>query len=126
MAPESRLSMRTLGIWRLLSLVALVAAPATRAVAQQAEPPTREAAIEQEQGTKATQLHPYVPGKTERLLNRADDLLVSGLRFHPFFQSAYSGGGFTLGAGYAQHIGAYNYIDFRGSYTITNYKRIET
>jgi hypothetical protein len=42
------------------------------------------------------------------------------------FQSAYSGGGFTLGAGYAQRVGAYNMIDFRGSYTITNYKRIET
>jgi hypothetical protein len=47
------------------------------------------------------------------------------LKLHPFFQSAYSGGGFTLGAGYAQHVGAYNVFDFRGSYTITGYKRIE-
>jgi len=117
--------MRTPGLWRLFALVAIAAAPAASAVAQQPEPPTREAAIEQEQAAKDKELHPYVPSKAEAILNKADDLLVSGLRFHPFFQSAYSGGGFTLGAGYAQHVGAYNYIDFRGSYTITDYKRVE-
>jgi hypothetical protein len=124
-ASESRLPMRHPGIWRLSALIALIAASASSAVAQQAEAPTREAAIEQEQAEKSKALHPYVPGKAEEVLNKLDDLLVSGLRFHPFFQSAYSGGGFTLGAGYAQHVGAYNMIDLRGSYTITNYKRIE-
>jgi hypothetical protein len=112
-------------MWRLFTLIALAVAPATSAVAQQAEPATREAAIEQEQQAKTTDLRPYVPSKPERVLNKADDILVNGLRFHPFFESAYSGGGFTLGAGYAQHLGAYNVLDVRGSYTITNYKRIE-
>jgi hypothetical protein len=117
--------MRTPASWRLFTVIALISVSATSAGAQQAEPPTREAAIEQEQGEKAKSLHPYIPSKTEKLLNRADDLLVTGLRFHPFFESAYSGGGFTLGAGYAQHIGTFNFIDVRGSYTVTNYKRIE-
>ena len=117
--------MRTQGMWRFVTFTVMVAMRATSAVAQQTEPPTREAAIEQEQTDKSKELHPYVPGKAEHLLNKVDDLLVSGLRFHPFFQSAYSGGGFTLGAGYAQHVGAYNFIDVRGSYTISNYKRIE-
>jgi hypothetical protein len=116
--------MRTRRLWRLLTLIA-IAAPSGSAVAQQAEPPTREAAIEQEQTEKSKNLHPYAPGKAEELLNRTEDLLASGLKLHPFFQSAYSGGGFTLGAGYAQHVGAYNFLDFRGSYTITGYKRIE-
>jgi hypothetical protein len=44
---------------------------------------------------------------------------------HPFFDSAYAGGGFTLGAGYAHHVSAYNTIDLRGSITFTGYKRIE-
>jgi hypothetical protein len=116
--------MRTPAVW-LLTVISYTCVPATSAVAQQTDPPTREAAIEQEQGEKAKQLHPYTPGKAEELANRAEDLLASGLKLHPFFQSAYSGGGFTLGLGYAQHLGAYNFLDFRGSYTITNYKRIE-
>ena len=40
-------------------------------------------------------------------------------------RARYSGGGFTLGAGYAKHVSSYNTVDFRGSYTLKNYKRIE-
>jgi hypothetical protein len=36
-----------------------------------------------------------------------------------------AGSRFTLGAGYAKHVGAYNTFDVRGSYTLTNYKRLE-
>ena len=36
------------------------------------------------------------------------------------------GGGFTLGAGYLSHVGDYNTLDVRGSYTFSNYKRIES
>ena len=46
-------------------------------------------------------------------------------RWHPFFESAYSGGGFTLGAGYAHHVSPYNLLDVRGSYTLSGYKRAE-
>ena len=43
----------------------------------------------------------------------------------PFFDSAYSGGGFTLGLGYMHFVSPYNQIDVRGSYTALGYKRVE-
>jgi hypothetical protein len=87
---------------------------------------SREAAIEAQQATKATELHEYVPNKAERIFDRLDTLLSGGmLRWHPYFESAYAGGGFTLGAGHVNYVSAYNYIDARASYTIANYKRAE-
>src|SRR6266513_1996210 len=118
--------MRIVGLWRLIAVVVLVAGTTTSVVAQEPEATTREAAIEQAQAEKVKTLHPYVPGKTEALMNRAEDILVNGVpRWHPFFESAYYGGGFTLGAGYAHHVSPYNLLDVRGSYTILGYKRIE-
>lgn len=115
------------GMWRLFLVVALAAGAATPVVAQEPEATTREAAIEQAQAEKVKTLHPYVPGKLEGLLNRAEDILVNGVpRWHPFFESADYGGGFTLGAGYAHHVSPYNLLDVRGSYTILGYKRVET
>ena len=115
--------MRSVGMSRLFVLVVLAAGTATPAVAQDPATPTREAAIEQEQAEKVKALHPYVPGKAEALFNRAEDILVNGVpSWHPFFTSAYYGGGFTLGAGYAHHVSPYNMIDVRGSYTILGYK----
>lgn len=91
-----------------------------------ATPSSRTALIEETQAKKATQLHPFEPGKAERLINRAEAVFLTGnVRMHPFFESAYAGGGFTLGAGYMQHVSAYNLVDFRGSITFSGYKRIE-
>ena len=94
---------------RLLTIAALAAASPT-AVAAQAPPPdetnpvqasqpaTRQAAIEQEQAAKVPTLHPHVPDKGEQIFQRIDTLLAGGqLRWHPFFESAYAGGGFTPG-----------------------------
>jgi hypothetical protein len=93
---------------------------------QPAPAPSRQAAIEQEQAARVPTLHPYAPGKVEKIFQRADAVLQGGtLSWHPFFDSAYSGGGFTLGAGRASYVSAYNYIDVRGSYTFTGYKRAE-
>ena len=94
---------------------------------EQSPPPsTRQAAIEEEQAAKAANLEPYTPGKAELLFRRVDTILEGGtLRWHPFFDSAYSGGGFTLGVGHASYVSAYNYIDVRGSYSISGYKRAE-
>ena len=50
---------------------------------------------------------------------------AAGSGWHPFFESAYPGGGFTVGAGYRQHVSSYNMIDVRGSYTFSGYKRVE-
>jgi hypothetical protein len=107
-----------------LAFAACAAGSAAPAFAQ-AEPATRQAVIEQEQAQKVPTLHPYVPGQAEALMNRAETLLVKGLKWHPFFNNAYSGGGFALGAGYAKALSAYNVLDVRGSYSLSGYKRIE-
>ncbi len=108
------------------AVVALTAGLASSVAAQTPEPQTREAEIAQAKAEKANDLHPYVPSKFEGLMNRAEDILVNGVpRWHPFFESAYSGGGVTVGAGYAHHVSPYNMIDMRGTYTALGYKRIE-
>ena len=59
-------------------------------------------------------------------MTRISDAFLSGqLHWHAFWQNAYSGGGFTLGAGYLQHVSPYNSLDVRGSITFSGYKRIE-
>jgi hypothetical protein len=94
--------------------------------AQTAETGTRAETIERAQAEKATELRPYVPSKAERYLNRAETVLTAGgLSLHPYFESAYAGGGFTLGAGYRTYTGAYNTVDVRGSITFSGYQRIE-
>jgi hypothetical protein len=93
------------------------------AQAQQPEPQTRAAQIEQQQAAK--EVRPYQPGTAERLLDYAESTLTTGSGFHPFFISAYSGGGFTLGAGYLKYVSPYNTLDVRGSLTLSGYKRIE-
>jgi len=104
-------------------------APATagNAGGDQAAPAgTRQALIEQEQAAKVPTLHPYVPNKAEKIFDRVDTILQGGtLRWHPFFDSAYSGGGFTLGIGHVNYLGGYNTLDLRGSYSIAGYKRVE-
>ena len=100
--------------------------PDTEAPPQATQGQTRQGAIEREQADKAQKLHPYVPNKGEAVFDRLDALLEGGrLRWHPFFDSAYSGGGFTLGVGHTSFVSAYNTIDVRGSYTIRGYKRAE-
>ena len=122
--------MRTVQVWRLLTIVALAAGSTTgvraQGAAQTSEPATREAVIEQEQAQRVSDLHPYVPSKGEALMNRAEDIMVNGIpRWHPYLENAYSGGGFTLGVGYAHFVSSYNMIDVRGSYSVMGYKRAE-
>ena len=134
--------MRRPGALKLCVMVALAAALTTAAAAQTTPPDsfeatgagaaqsgnasTRQAAIEEEQAAKATNLHSYTRGKVERIFRRIDTVLEGGtVRWHPFLDSAYSGGGFTLGVGHASYVSAYNYIDLRGSYSVLGYKRAE-
>ncbi len=94
--------------------------------AQENTTATRAAVLEQAQVDKSQALHPFVPGAVERVMGRVEDVFVTGnMPLHPFFDSAYAGGGFTLGAGYLQHVSAYNTFDLRGSFTFSGYKRIE-
>ena len=88
---------------------------------------SRTAVIEQAQEIKAGAPQPAAPGKAEQYVQRMSDIFLSGqVHWHPFWQSAYSGGGFTLGAGYSGHVSPYNTLDLRGSFTFSGYKRIET
>jgi hypothetical protein len=87
---------------------------------------SREAEIARAKAEKAKDLRPYVPNRAEALLEQAEDLVLrGGLHWHPFFESAYAGGGFTLGAGYMTHVSPYNLVDVRGSITFSGYKRLE-
>jgi hypothetical protein len=101
------------------------AAAATVANAQPQEPETRQAVVEQAQREKVDTLHPYEPDAAERVFSKFDDFISRAPKWHPFFDSAYSGGGFTLGAGYRQFVSSFNSVDVRGSYTIRGYKRAE-
>lgn len=116
--------MRPLRVCTFVSLVALVAGSG-RLAAQEPRPETRGAAIEQAQAEKAKRLQPYVPAKAERVLNRVEAVLAEGLRWRPFFEPAYQGGGFPFGVGYRRHVSPYNLLDVRGSYTLAGYTRAE-
>jgi surface antigen Omp85-like protein len=118
--------MQNPGISLLIAVVALVVGIGTSVAAQEPEPATRAAAIEQEQAEKAKDLEPYVPDKVEALLNKFEGILTGGVpKWHPFLDSAYAGGGFTLGLGYLHFVSPYNQIDLRGSYSALGYKRVE-
>jgi surface antigen Omp85-like protein len=87
---------------------------------------TRAAVIEQSQAEKAADLHPFTPTRMEAFIENVEQaMLNNSLRIHPYFESAYAGGGFTMGMGYRQHVSAYNLVDLRGSFTVKGYKRIE-
>ena len=127
---------RTLAVFRLVTLVALAVATTRQAAAQgpanaasesqTAPAPSREEEIERQQAVKVQNLRAYTPTRAERIFQRIDTILEGGtLRWHPFLDSAYKGGGFTLGLGHASYVSPYNYIDVRGSYSVRDYKRAE-
>jgi hypothetical protein len=107
----------------LLALCLVVPPVSAVAQEQQREPRTRAEQIEQQQAEKV--VRPYQPGAAERWLDYAESTLTTGSGPHPFFESAYSGGGFTLGAGYLKYVSPHNTVDVRGSITFSGYKRIE-
>jgi len=109
-----------------LAVAALLGMSTSKATAQEPEPATREAVIETAQADKLPTLHPYVERKGERLMESLQNYL-NGVHtgWHPFLESAYRGGGFAVGAGYQQYVSPYNFIDMRGSYTVSGYKRVE-
>jgi surface antigen Omp85-like protein len=103
----------------------VLTAVAPRVSAQDSEPATRQAAVEAAQADKAGVLHPYIETSGERLMARVERMLSEAPRWHPFFESAYQGGGLPLGVGYTHHVSSYNWVDIRGSYSINQYKRAE-
>jgi hypothetical protein len=94
---------------------------------QSPDPETRAGLIAADQQEKAKDLQPYRPNKAERWVKELEETFLSGqFRWHPFFESAYRGGGFTLGAGYLAPIGDYETVDLRGSWTPAGYLRFES
>lgn len=88
---------------------------------------TRASLIEQQQAEKAGSLMAAKPDKAEAYVTRISDVFLAGqMHWHSFFHSAYSGGGFTMGAGYTQFVSPFNTLDVRGSITFSGYKRIES
>jgi hypothetical protein len=87
---------------------------------------SRAAEIAAEQARQAAQAKPYEPGGAERwtvALRR--EFLTEPSGFYPYFASVYSGGGFTLGAGYRQFYGDRTHWDVKGLYSIKSYKLLE-
>jgi len=118
--------MRCHRVLSLFIVLAIAVGSAPSAIAQQTPEPTRLEAIEQAQAEKVKSLHPYELSRGERLMNKVEDLTVNGgLHWHHFFDSAYHGAGFTLGAGYMHHVSPFNLLDVRGSYSILGYSRLE-
>jgi hypothetical protein len=88
---------------------------------------SRAGVIEQAEQAKAEKMTPAEPGKAEAYVARISDAFLSGqMHWHAYWVNAYSGGGFTLGAGYTQFVSPNNTIDLRGSITFSGYKRLET
>jgi hypothetical protein len=111
-----------IGIRFLPAVFALLLSLPAAAAAQE----TREAAIAAEQAEKATRLAPRVPSGIERILTDvANSIGREPAGFYPWFSSVYSGGGFTLGAGYRQFIGDGTNWNIGGLYSRKGYKLIE-
>jgi hypothetical protein len=110
----------TSGIPAAVLMAALALAPPARAQ------DTREATIAAAQAKKAEALKPYEPTGAERLtLTLKRELVDLPSGFYPYFASAYSGGGLTLGAGYRQFTGDRTHLDLKGLYSVKSYKFIE-
>ena len=126
----------SLGVFMLIGVACAAAAsaqdqdqdPASPVVAaeQTQGPDSRAAAIAEAERAKAEHMTPATPGKAEAYVTRISDIFLSGeMHWHAFWQNAYSGGGFTLGAGYTRYVSSYNLVDVRGSITFSGYKRME-
>jgi len=87
---------------------------------------TRAATIVEAQAAKAKQLAPYLPSKAERIAsNMKRRLFETPDGFYPWFDSVYSGGGLTLGAGYRSFYGDQTFWTARGLFSTKAYKLAE-
>ena len=108
--------------WRCWCAVIALCAPVTPAVAQE----TRTAVIEAAQADKLAHTRPYTPNRAEEIAADIQKRLFGTPQgLYPWFDSVYSGGGFTLGAGYRSFVGDRTFVDVRGLYSVKSYKLIE-
>jgi hypothetical protein len=103
-------------------VVAFAAALSDAAAAQD----SRAATVATEQAEKAKTLQPHVPTTLERkILQLKHEFLKEPSGVYPYFGSVYSGGGFTLGAGYRLFYGDRTHADVKGMYSLKGYKLVE-
>jgi hypothetical protein len=110
--------------------MAFVIGAATSALAQSPEPPqepeTRQTTIVSATAEKAKDLHPYEVTTSEKVITRIERRFTDQtIRWHPYLENAYRGGGFAAGLGYMFHTSSYSTLDVRGSYSIRSYKLAE-
>jgi hypothetical protein len=87
---------------------------------------TREAEWTAQQQQKASAAKPYEPSAAERwLIAGRREFIEQPAGFYPYFASVYSGGGFTLGAGYRTYLNDRTHADIKGLYSIKSYKFLE-
>jgi hypothetical protein len=90
------------------------------------DPETRQATIVSAADAKAKDLHPYEVTTAEKVITRIEKHFTNQtIRWHPFLENAYRGGGFAAGAGYTFHPDEYSTLDVRGSYSIRSYTLAE-
>ena len=100
----------------IITLLALTFGTVPARAADAQDVTSRAALIQEAEKTKSESLRPAEPGKAEAYVARLSDAFLSGdMHWHAFWTNAYSGGGFTLGAGYLRHVSSYNLLDVRGS-----------
>src|SRR4029453_6372212 len=120
--------MRLTGLFRLCTSLAFVIGAATTALAQstEPEPEARQTLVENAAGEKAQSLHPYEVTTAEKVMTRIEKRFTNQtIRWHPYLENGYRGGGFAAGLGYMFHPSAYSTLDVRGSYSIRSYKLAE-
>jgi hypothetical protein len=122
--------MRQASLFRLGAALVFVTGTASTALAQSPEPTqepeTRQTTIVSAAAEKAQDLHPYEVTTAEKVIMRIERRFTNQtIRFHPYLQNAYRGGGFAAGAGYMFHPSPYSTLDVRGSYSIRSYKLAE-
>jgi Omp85 superfamily domain len=114
-------------IRRLTSCATACLAMAALSVAAPAWSQTSRAdTVAEKQAAKAKDLKPRLPPGAERAVQWVKEELIdqpSGL--YPLFGSVYSGGGFTLGAGYRRYYGDNTHWDAKVLQSIRNYRLLE-
>jgi outer membrane protein assembly factor BamA len=110
----------------VFNLALALTTPSARAAAQDTPAPaSRAALVAAEQADKAQRLKPYTLSEGARKFIEVKDDLLAPLGFYPYLASVYSGGGFTLGAGYRQFYGDRTHLDVKGLLSTKLYKLVE-
>ena len=107
-------------------IVVLVAALLLTAVPVARAQDSRAGLIAEQQAEKAAALAPPHRSRVEEaLLLARKGLIEEPSAWYPYFDTVYSGGGFTLGAGYRRFTGDRTSVGLQGLYSAKGYKLIE-